>query len=277
MKKIIALGLSLLLAISMCGCEDKDKKDSGKNTSSFKEISPDVVPQYMNSDFTENTFSTLGEMTLTSDCSNIYYANIYCDAPEGVEQGFYSSPEVTVSVDGVAFDVENSAYINVSSNRAIISVSAYVGYVKKDSEITVTVKNFNKLNNPESHDYNDVSDEVVISGSFTLKSKTEKNFGHLRYSLEELGADNIVISEKTVTINNSLSLLGKTPDAKSLVIVLKDNSEVTYDSVSTYNSSDDDEKTEDILNVSFYFEDEDKQIDLGEISDVKINGESIIE
>lgn len=276
MKRILALGLSVLLALSMCACDDKDDKKT--TTTPFKEVSPDIVPQFFTTDISENTFASLGKMEITCNSSNIFYANIYCDAPKGVAEGFYSSPEVTASVDGVAFDVENSAYINVSSERATISVSAFVGYVKEGSEITVSVKNFNKLNeqDDETVDYNDISDEVVISGSLTIKSKSDINFGHLRYDLSDMGADLITISEKSATVTDALQLLGDAPEASSLVIVLKDNSEVAFDTTTTYLTTDDDEATPDKTNVSFFFEGEKKQLDLGEIADVKINGTSVV-
>lgn len=283
MKKIISMSLSVALALSMCGCGEKDKKDNKKNSQSSSEINviqPDVTPQFMDSQLTENTFSFLGEVKVNCNCSNVFYANLFCTAPEGIADGVYSSPDVTATVDGNTFDIENLAYININNGKATVSVSAFVGFVKKDSVITVTVKNFNELNPPEEEGmsvaFDDISDKTVIEGSFTLKSTADEDFGYLRYELLNDDFSYIALNNNTATIHHAQGLLDKNADADCLTVVMSDNSKINFDICVPYIDGDNNDEDNEIYNFVLTFEDKDKTINLGEVKDIMLNGESVI-
>lgn len=284
MKRIIAMTLSLALALSMCGCKSKDKKEDKKTSATsveFHEISPEAEPkEKFDVEITDNTFTKLSEFTTTHNHSSVFFANIMCKAPDDIADGIYSSPDVKATVNGKSFDKDNLSYIYVSQGRATITVTFFAGYVKKDDEISVTIKNFNKLNEPEEDgailDYSDISDEVVLEGALTIKTVAKENFGFYKYDLSDINGEEISLVDSSASIKGANGIFGKTPDVNAIVVVLDNNEEITFDFFTQTFITDAEGNPTEKYDLVFMFEDTKKTIDLSKVTDIKINGESIV-
>ncbi len=281
MKRIIAVALSLALSLSMCGCKSKDKKKDKKTSATsveFHEISPEVeIKEKFDIEITDNTFTRLSNFTSTHNHSTVFFANIMCDAPKELADGIYSSPDVKATVNGKSFDKDNLSYVYVSQGKATITVTFFAGYVKKDDEISVTIKNFNKLNKPEDEgeilDYSDISDEVVLEGSLTIKTIAKENFGYYKYDIND---NELSLVDNSASIKGANEIFGENPDLNALVVVLDNNEEITFDFFTQTFITDAEGNPTEKYDLVFMFEDIKKTIDLSKVTDVKLNGESIV-
>lgn len=284
MKRILALLVAVSTALSMCGCKnDKDSKtDSSKADDSFVEINPEVEVKNYSTEVVSNTFEGFSDFTITSDHTNTFFATLSCDAPEGLADGTYSSPDVTATVDGVPVDDEDKlAYIYVSGGKATITVAYFGGYVKKDSQMSVTVKNFNKLLEPETEEdiitYYDVSDETVLEGTLSLSTFAENSFGYYRFDAKASGGNFVELNKNSAAINGAEGIFATaTPNAESLVVVLNDSEEISFDVCQQTVIYDGDGNPTDKYNLTFIFSDTEKEINLDDVTDVKINGTSLM-
>lgn len=284
MKRIIAMTLSVAVALSMCGCKSKDKKEDKKTAATslqFSEISPDIeVKEKFDIEITENSFSELSEFTSIHNHSSVFFANLMCKTPESLADGIYSSPDVKATVNGNSFDTENMGYIYVSQGKATITISFFAGYVQKNDEISVTIKNFNKLNEPENEsdaiNYSDVSDEVVLEGTLSIKTTAKEPFGYYKYDISDINGEEFSLANNSASIKGAEGIFSEAPDVTALVVVLENNEEIVFDFVTQNFEYDEEGEPTDKYDLVFMFKDANKSIDLGKVTDIKINGESIL-
>ena len=283
MKKIIALSLSLAVAVSMCGCNDKDKKDSKKTTTTsvleFVELPPDTYEGF-EIEVTHNSFAGLSDFTTIHNNSSVFFANLVCNAPEGLADGVYGCPDVKATVNGVDFNRENLAYIYVSQGKATITLSFFAGYVKKNSEISVTLNNFNKLREPENSDdtvsYDETTDEIVLKGSLTIRTTADKDFGYYKFDLSDLNGGSVSLSDTTATITGAEGVFGENADAKALTVILDNGEKVTFDFCTKNHKYDDEGNPTEEYDLVFMFDDSAKTINLASVTDIRINDASVM-
>lgn len=286
-KRIIAVLLSLTLAATLCGCNDKDKKDKkDKKTDTsaikFEELTPEPVEQAgaFDIEITENTFSFIKDCVVTSDSVNDIFISFVCNAPEGVDDGLYSSPEAYASVNGKEVDIENLAYVYVSGPTATVTLSSDLGYVKKGDEIIISVKNFNTLREPEDEEdivgYTDFTDKVAIEGSLSVKTTATKAFGSYKCDLSAIGGEELALGEFVCTVTGAFGVFGDIPKSDVLEIVYEDGTTECFDTVSHNFEYDEDGNPTERYNLTFSFSDDKQSVKLDNISDIRLNGKSVM-
>lgn len=284
MKRIGALLSVAFVAISMCGCNNnKDSKtDSTKPTESFVEISPEAHVKSYSTQVVSNTFDGFSDFIISSDHTNTFFTTLTCDAPKGLEDGTYSSPDVTATVDGVPVsDDDRLAYVYVSGGKATVTVAYFGGYVKKGSEMSVTVKNFNKLLEPENEEdiitYYDISNETVLEGTLVLNTYAENSFGYYRLDASAVGGNYIELNKNSAAIDGAEEIFkDNSPTSEALVVVLNDGEEVTFDVCQQTVIYDEEGNPTNKYNLTFIFSDTNKEINLDDVTDIKIASSSMM-
>lgn len=267
-------------AISLCGCNDDGKSNSEEKTDttvSFVQNSIDPIEEKIPSEIASSTFEGLGEMNIYSDCSNEFFSVIYAKNTLSIPDGIYSSPNVSATVNGKAVELERLAYIIVSGDSINMSVSFNGGFVEKGSEICVTVENFNKLREAVDEDdfvdYDEYTDEAVLEGRLEIKATTNVSFGNFCFDFSD--DERLVVGNSGASFENALKTLGEKPNVEQLVLVTKAGTEVKFDKVYDNHYCDEEGNLLEDYTATFFFDD-DRRIDLGEIEDIKLCGESLI-
>lgn len=295
MKKTLAVIIALA-AIASTGCnKNKDAENQSVETSdilgdiSFSEIGLDdddfeavVTPAASRIQVTENTFDWLADYDIQADDANTYMATFTCLNSSGLEEGIYSSPDVEIKADGNS-PASSLAYMMVSDSGISVNVSFSGIYIQKDEEISVTIKNFNALNEPEEGeetvDYNDISDETVFEGTLSFATTASDDFGYIYYEFGEgSGISSISVGQTNATLENCRDMFSDSEvSAEDVVVKLSDGSEISFDSC--YKALEYDEEGEVIgeYDLLFSFDDESEEIDLSEFVSISAKGKVLID
>lgn len=284
-RLILAAAAAAVMAVS-CGCNKDDSKgdsSSGKKNvpdSSFVELEPDIASSDPEIEVTENTFDWLENCSWQADDFSSFMATASCENSAGLPEGSYSSPEVTAKVNGQPC-AEASAYLTVTDSTIIMNVSFSGCYVLKDSDIEMTVKDFNSLNTQEDEtiDYSDISDETVFEGTVSLKSKAVENFGYLLFLPEQsLGIEQITLGVNSVTLTKCQDIFSSgEPTADVLSVELADGSVVTYDVCTIVPEYDEEDEPTGRYDAIFSFSDMEKVIAPEQVKSVSVNGKTVAE
>ena len=274
MKKTLCVVLSALMAVTACGCKNADgKKKSSPETSS------EQASYQFKTEVTKNTFKELSDFEITSDHSNAFSVMLTCDTPDGLEDGIYSSPEVTASAGEIKCD-ETLGYITVNGEKSVITLSILSGYVKKGTCLTLTATNFNKLREPENEtdyiSYDDISDETVLEGTLSVTSVCDESFGYFKSDLSQIGGGYITLNELSATITNANGIFKEEPTCEKLTVELADGTEISFDIMNKSFVYDKNGNQTDEYSLNFIFSDETKTIDLDAVTDIRIDSTSVM-
>lgn len=278
MKKIIALALAALICLSAAACKKSDKDD--KYSSAPEKSQGEILEgEGFETRITEETFETLGDFIVNSDHSGVYVTTLCCEKPADLADGVYGCPSLSVTVNGKDCP-DKLAYMVVSGEVAAVNISFFGGYVEKDSKISVTLTDFNKLNEPEeegeSVDYDDVSDETVLSGKISLEITAEESFGFLRWDFEDKDGARLTVNYTALSFENCEKLFSERPTHDSVTVLLSDNTEIKFDNCCIINKLDEEGNQLTQYDAVFNFDDTEKTIDISKVSEVRINGNNIL-
>lgn len=281
-NKVILTAFFVLTALSFGACNNDGSSDkTNTTTDNSLSVSRPIVStaENISCEIVSNTFENITDMKIYSDYSNVFFSVINAKNTLDVPDGTYSSPNVTATVNGENVTLERTAYINVSGENISMSVSFNGGFVKKGSEIYVSVENFNKLREPKDETdfvgYDEYTDEVVFKGKLEISAKTDVDFGNYCFDYSQNGAGILVVSGSNASFSDALNVLGTKPSVDDIVLVTKAGTQIKFDSVSDLHNTDDEGNRLDQYTAIYSFDD-DRKVDLAEIDDILLLGESLL-
>lgn len=281
--RLFSVIISVAIALSLCGCNNDANSSKADSDSSALEFTPNATqPQgeKITSEIISNTFENITDMTIYSDCSNEFFSVIYAKNTLDTPDGIYSSPNVFATVNGKEVNIENVAYIIVSGENINMSVSFNGGFVKSGSEIYVSVENFNTLREPVDENdivsFDECTDQTVYTGKLEIKATANESFGAFTFDFSDKGAGKLTIGESSASFENALAVLGEKSTTDNITLITKAGTEIKYDQTNDMHISDEDGNVLKDYSAYFSFSDSDKIIDLAEIDDILLNGESLL-
>lgn len=280
LNKVVSGMLATMLVFSLASCSDSDKQKENTSSSSvsFNQTNTEPYEEKITAEIVSNSFEGIGNTSIYGDCSNEFFTVIYAQNTLGVADGIYSSPKVSVQINGKSVSAKSLGYAIVSGENINISVSFSGCFVEKGSEIFVTLENFNALREAENEDdfvgYDEYTDQVVFEGRLEIKATTNVDFGNFWFDFSDENAGELTVGNSSASFENALGKLGEKPSVDQIVLVTKAGTEVKFDKVYDLHYNDDEGNILEDYTAIFSFDD-DRVIDLSEIDDIKLCGESL--
>lgn len=280
LNKVVSGMLATMLVFSLASCSDSDKQKENTSSSSvsFNQTKTEPYEEKITAEIVSNSFEGIGNTSIYGDCSNEFFTVIYAQNTLGVADGIYSSPKVSVQINGKSVSAKSLGYAIVSGGNINISVSFSGCFVEKGSEIFVTLENFNALREAENEDdfvgYDEYTDQVVFEGRLEIKATTNVDFGNFWFDFSDENAGELTVGNSSASFENALGKLGEKPSVDQIVLVTKAGTEVKFDKVYDLHYNDDEGNILEDYTAIFSFDD-DRVIDLSEIDDIKLCGESL--
>lgn len=281
LNKVVSGMLATMLVFSLASCSDSDKQKENTSSSSvsFNQTNTEPYEEKITAEIVSNSFEGIGNTSIYGDCSNEFFTVIYAQNTLGVADGIYSSPKVSVQINGKSVSAKSLGYAIVSGGNINISVSFSGCFVEKGSEIFVTLENFNALREAENEDdfvgYDEYTDQVVFEGRLEIKATTNVDFGNFWFDFSDENAGELTVGNSSASFENALGKLGEKPSVDQIVLVTKAGTEVKFDKVYDLHYNDDEGNILEDYTAIFSFDD-DRVIDLSEIDDIKLCGESLL-
>lgn len=281
LNKVVSGMLATMLVFSLASCSDSDKQKENTSSSSvsFNQTNTEPYEEKITAEIVSNSFEGISNTSIYGDCSNEFFTVIYAKNTLGVADGIYSSPKVSVQINGQSVSAKSLGYAIVSGENINMSVSFSGCFVEKGSEIFVTLENLNALREAEDEDdfvgYDEYTDQVVFEGRLEIKATTNVDFGNFWFDFSDENAGELTVGNSSASFENALEKLGEKPSVDQIVLVTKAGTEVNFDKVYDLHYNDDEGNILEDYTAIFSFDD-DRVIDLSEIEDIKLCGESLL-